>query len=100
AKRMMKSIVEAYDYYRKNTKQANEWILKEAQLPGGSHKACELSAEIEPNLKVKTREEIRVRFSDEDMKSLKKTALFMKGKVGQLVKIQSFVDNRYLSDVK
>lgn len=99
-KQMMQAIFDAYDYYRQNAKQANDWFLEEAQLNGGNQKACEIAAGLEPNLKAGARSAIRVSFTDEDLKNLESAAAFLADKTGQKVKVASAIDNTYVKDVK
>lgn len=83
---------EAYDYYRQNVKQADEWFLAEASLSGADSKTCEIAASVEPNLKAKSMGEIRMTFNDDDLKHLGKTAEFVKLKTGAEVNLDKGID--------
>src|SRR3989339_711192 len=66
AEKMMQSIFDAYDYYRKNVEQANKWFMQESRLNDIDQNACNIAASIEPNIKVEDRAKMRVYFIEED----------------------------------
>jgi ABC-type nitrate/sulfonate/bicarbonate transport system substrate-binding protein len=98
--RVMQALFDAYDYYRTHENESNDWFLAEAQLNGGTQEACKLAASLEPNLKAKSRSEMRVTFSAEDLADLQKASDFLKAKLTSPVDIQKMVDNTYAKNVK
>lgn len=94
-RKVMKSILEAYDYYRQNQKQANEWFLAEAGLKDGSQEACDLAASIEPNLKAKSRKELSVNLTKDDFVHLKRAAKFLEEKTGTKASVDDHVNPGY-----
>lgn len=88
---------DAYDYYRQNTSQANEWFVQEAKLDI-SPKALEISASVEPNLFVKTKDEIRLDFNDDDYAIMQEAAdfLFKQKMIDKEIKMKNFINMDYL----
>ncbi len=95
AEQFMQALYDAYDYYRQNSQQANEWFMKEAGLKGASHKACDVAASIEPNVSAKSRAEIRVTLTEEDYLILEQAAEFMAPKIKKKVDMRKYVINKY-----
>jgi ABC-type nitrate/sulfonate/bicarbonate transport system substrate-binding protein len=67
ADRLNAALIDAYDRYRTNPAEANAWFLEEAKLGNADAKALDIAASLEPNLKAKSRAEIRVGFSEDDV---------------------------------
>ncbi|MBT7610072.1 MAG: ABC transporter substrate-binding protein [Bacteriovoracaceae bacterium] len=99
ATNFMRSIVDAYGYFKKNRKISNEWFLEEAKLSSGSQSACNIAASIEPNLKSKNKKGIRVSFTTDDLRIIHEAALFMEPKLKKLVDIKKFVNNNYVNEL-
>lgn len=97
---ILKALSEAYNYYRLNKAQANEWFIKEAQLANADQNACEIAASLEPNLKVKKETEIRVAFTNEDFELMQKGADFVEQKIGKKINMKNFVNNTYTDLLK
>lgn len=100
AEKVMQALYDAYDYYRQNPQQANQWFMKEAELKGSDQKACDIAASIEPNLKVKNRSEMRVSLTDEDFRILQEAADFMEPKLKTKIDMRKFVTNRYTEKIR
>ncbi|UCG38402.1 MAG: ABC transporter substrate-binding protein [bacterium] len=100
AERMMQALFDAYDYYRQNVDQANEWFMDEARLVDASAEACNVAASIEPNVWTKSRDGIRVTFTEEDFEILRKAAEFMEPKIKKKVDMRTFVTNQYASGAR
>jgi len=77
AVKIVNAFADAYDYYRQNTKQVNEWFMAEAKIKGISHEACAKAASLEPNLKAKDKKQIRMTLNDDDIARLQKVAEFL-----------------------
>jgi len=75
-KNFLKAFNEAYDYYRLNVDQANQWFTKESNLDI-TPTALEIASDIEPNLKVSSKEEIRISFIEDDYKIMQEAADFL-----------------------
>lgn len=75
-KKLLKSFVDAYDFYRVNVIQANKWFVEDSKL-AISDKAFEICSDLEPNLFVKNKRDIRVDFTEEDLASLQNAANFI-----------------------
>jgi ABC-type nitrate/sulfonate/bicarbonate transport system substrate-binding protein len=99
AVKMMQSVKDAYDFYRQNVSQANEWFMAEAQLKSADQKACDIASSVEPNVSARSREEIRVTFVDDDFALMQKGADFLAGKLGR-VEMKQYVTNEFASQVK
>jgi ABC-type nitrate/sulfonate/bicarbonate transport system substrate-binding protein len=89
----------AYDFYRKNTDQANLWFTEEAKLDI-TPKALAISASLEPNLSTTT-DEIRLDFNDEDYKIMQEAAdfIFSQKLVNNQLTIKDYVNTSYLSGI-
>ncbi len=98
AERVNAALIDAYDYYRQNVAQADDWFLKEAQLQDADHKACTIASSIEPNLKVKKRADIRVSFSKEDFVTLQSAADFLQPSLNKQLDMKKFVSNRFTAE--
>lgn len=99
-RKVMQSLLDAYDYYRQNQKEANEWFLAEAELKGATQEACALAASIEPNLKAKSKKKMTVAFSKDDLSHLKSAAAFLEGKTGAKVNVDESFTTEYALNLK
>lgn len=97
---VLKSLVEAYDYYRQHTNEADKWFLEESHLEDPKFEACKLSASMEPNLKASSKKDIRITFSDEDFKVMQSAADFIAPKIGTKVDMKKYVSNKYSDKIK
>ena len=66
----------AYDFYRLNTEQANTWFSEEANLDI-TPKALTIAASVEPNLKVKNINDIRLDFNEDDYAIMQEASDFL-----------------------
>jgi ABC-type nitrate/sulfonate/bicarbonate transport system substrate-binding protein len=99
-RQVMQSLFDAYDVYRKDAAQADEWFLSEAGLQSAGRSACTLAASLEPNLKATSRAEMRVAFAPSDFSALQKSADFLKEKLGVHIDIGKFIDNSQVEGVR
>jgi len=85
----------AYEYYRANTEQANQWFTAEAGL-NITPKALSTAASVEPNL---TGNEIRLSFNDEDYRIMDGAVdfLFDQGIIKQKINLRDNIDLQYLN---
>ncbi|MFZ2778672.1 MAG: ABC transporter substrate-binding protein [Candidatus Moraniibacteriota bacterium] len=97
--KMMQSIKDAYDFYRQNVSQANEWFMAEAQLKTANQEACNIAASIEPNVSVHSRDEIKVTFSEDDFILMQKGADFLAQKLNERVDMRQYVTNEFVSRI-
>ncbi|MDD4938319.1 MAG: ABC transporter substrate-binding protein [Candidatus Shapirobacteria bacterium] len=72
----LKAFYQAYDYYRNNISTVDDWFITESKL-SITPKALEIASSIEPNLSVKSSDEIRLGFIDEDYKIMQEAADFI-----------------------
>jgi ABC-type nitrate/sulfonate/bicarbonate transport system substrate-binding protein len=100
AQKVMQSIFDAYDYYRKNQKQANAWFLEESRLKGGDQKACELAAQLEPNLKATDRSAMSLTLSPEDLTRLKTVSSFLEPQIKKSVDVSKYIDDSAAKNLK
>jgi len=98
--RFLKSFNEAYDYYRNNISQADTWFVAEPGLDI-TPRALEIAADVEPNLKVTSKNEIRIGFNDEDYKIMQEAAdfIFDQGLVKKRVIMREHVDTSFLEEI-
>jgi sulfonate transport system substrate-binding protein len=75
-KNFLNAFRKAYDYYRLNVEESNTWFTQEAKLDI-TPKALEIAADVEPNLKVNSKEEIRINFNEDDYKIMQEAADFL-----------------------
>jgi ABC-type nitrate/sulfonate/bicarbonate transport system substrate-binding protein len=100
AENVMNALIDAYDYYRQHEAQANEWFLNEAKLKDADQKACTIAASVEPNLKVKTRSQIRVSLDESDFATLQSAADFLKPVLKRSLDMRKYVSNKYVHAIK
>lgn len=72
----LKSFHEAYDYYRLNTEEADNWFKEEAGLDI-TPKALEIAADIEPNVKAVSKDDVYIDFKEEDYRIMQEAADFL-----------------------
>ena len=72
----------------------------EAGLAGADQTACNVAASIEPNLEAKSRQDIRVTFTDEDFAIMAQAAEFMAPKLKTMVDMRHYVDNEYAKNAR
>lgn len=99
AERFLTALIDAYDYYRQNRAEADGWFQAEAKMQA-SPKVFTLAASLEPNLKVKRRKEIRVRFTKADFDALQTAADFISPKIKKNVDMRKYVVNDFAARVK
>ncbi len=99
ATKLMQSIKDAYDFYRQNVFQANEWFMAEAQLKTANQEACNIAASIEPNVSAYSRDEIKVTFSEDDFTLMQKGADFLAQKLNEHVDMRQYVTNEFVSKI-
>lgn len=94
----LKSFYNAYDFYRSNITQADNWFKEEAKLDI-TPKALEISASMEPNLKAQKKEDIKLDFTDEDYGIMQEAAdfIFDQGLVKEKVIMKDYIDLSYLT---
>lgn len=97
---LLKSFIEAYDYYRNNIGQSDSWFIEEAKLDI-TPDVLKLSASPEPNLKVTDKKDIRLGFTDEDYQIMQEAADFIYGQdlVKTKVDMRASTDMSYLEQV-
>ncbi|MCX6741000.1 MAG: ABC transporter substrate-binding protein [Candidatus Parcubacteria bacterium] len=95
----MQAFYGAYDFYRKNVEQANQWFTAEAKLDI-TPKALEISAGLEPNLSTTT-DKIRLDFNDEDYQIMQEAADFIYAQklVTKRIIMKDYVNTSYVSQV-
>lgn len=93
--KFMQAFYGAYDFYRKNVEQANQWFIEEAKLDI-TPKALEIAASLEPNLN-STTDKIRIDFNDDDYKIIQEAADFIydQGLVNKRVIMKDYIDSSY-----
>lgn len=96
AKKLQAALIDAYDYYRTNTKQADEWFMAEAKLEGADAKALALAVSLEPNMKVKNKKAISLKFGKEDYEIAQKGADFVSKATGKSINIKDYLSNDYV----
>ena len=98
--RFLKAFKEAYDYYRNNISQADTWFVAESGLDI-TPRALEIAADVEPNLKVASKNEIRIGFNDEDYKIMQEAAdfIFDQGLVKKRVIMREHIDTSFLEEI-
>jgi sulfonate transport system substrate-binding protein len=87
----------SYDYYRTNVEQANLWFTEEASLDITSN-ALFIAADIEPNLKVESKDQIRLTFNEDDFRIMQEAADFIYDQkmIDKQVTMKDFVNLTYL----
>lgn len=96
AEKYMKAMVEAYDYFRLNKEQANNWFIQEAKLADANNDVCNIAASVEPNFEVKSKDEIRVWFTEDDFIIMQKGADFVSPGIKKNINMKDYVSNDYV----
>lgn len=91
AKAILKSLDQAYDYYKKNPAQVNQWFAEEAKMKDVPNRAYEIANSFEPNLRGK---ENRLWFTEEDFQLMQRGADFIAGNK-QPISMRERVINTY-----
>ena len=89
----------AYDFYRNNTEEANQWFIEEARLDI-TPKALEIAASLEPNLNPEI-SEIRIDFNDGDYQIMQEAADFIndQGLVDKRIIMKDYIDSSYVKQI-
>ena len=95
----MQAFYGAYDFYRNNTEEANQWFIEEAKLDI-TPKALEIAASLEPNLNPGT-DKIRIDFNDDDYQIMQEAADFIydQGLVEKRVTMKDYIDSSYIKQI-
>lgn len=95
----LKAFNSAYDYFRTNTTQANQWFVEASKLTI-SPNALAKAASVEPNLKAQDKAGIRIGFNEEDYKMLQDAAdfIFNQNLVKTQVIMKDHIDTKYLQE--
>lgn len=98
--KFLKSFYDTYDFYRLNVSTANQWFVEEAKL-SVSPKVLEIASDVEPNLKVTNKKDIRLGFVDGDYKIMQDAAdfIFDQGLIKTKITMKDFVDLSYLEKI-
>lgn len=93
--KFLSAFYRAYDFYRQNTEQANQWFTDEAKLDI-TPKALGIAAGVEPNLDAGS--EIRIGFNNDDYRIMQEAADFIYDQklVTKPVVMKTHVDESYL----
>lgn len=92
AQAFLKSVEEAYEYYKNHKEETNAWFLAEAKMPATAKKALEITESLEPNFSHK---KIRLSFTEEDFLLMQKGADFATKTLGKKIVMKDFVTNKY-----
>jgi len=95
--KLLASFVDAYDYYRNNVAQANQWFREESKLDV-SDVALATSSNGEPNLKISSKSDINISFNEQDYKTMQEASDFLlaQGMIKTPVNMKDFVDLSYI----
>lgn len=88
---VLQSFTDAYDYFRLNNDQCCKWFVEESKFDDPEYKACAIAASIEPNLKVNSKEEIRLYFNEDDIMTLQKVVKFMEPSTKKMFDINDYI---------
>lgn len=93
----LRAFNDAYDYYRLNVDQANQWFVEASKLTI-SPNALAKAASVEPNLRAQDKTGIRIGFNEEDYKMLQDAAdfIFDQGLVKTQVTMKDHIEMKYL----
>jgi ABC-type nitrate/sulfonate/bicarbonate transport system substrate-binding protein len=92
AKALLRSIDQAYEFYKKNSSQADKWFLEEAKLKDVDAKTIRLTNSLEPNFKNKVN---RLWFTEEDFQLMQKGADFATASSEKKIDMKAFVTNKF-----
>lgn len=95
--KFLNAFYEAYDFYRMNVDQADSWFIEESKLKITSE-SLQIASSMEPNLNVKSNNDIRLGFIEEDYKALQDAAdfIYTQSLVKQKVSMIDYIDLSYL----
>lgn len=95
----LKAFNEAYDFYRNNKTQANQWFIADSKL-NVADDVLEMAASIEPNVSVTDKQDIRLDFTDDDYRIMQEAADFIydQGLVKEKIEMKKYVNLSYLND--
>lgn len=96
AQKLSLALVDAYEYYKKNTQKVDEWFMKEANFSKDDYKALAIANSLEPNIKFKIKKDIRVTFTEDDFLLMQKGADFVEKATQKKINMKDFVSNKYL----
>ena len=98
---VLNAFIDSYDYYKNNIEQADNWFKEEANLDI-TPKALFIASDIEPNLKVSNKKDIRMGFIDEDFQIMQEAADFIYAQdlVKTKINMKDYVDMTYLDQLK
>ena len=93
--KFLSAFYRAYDFYRRNIEQVNQWFTEEAKLDI-TPKALGIAASLEPNLGPGT--EIRIGFNDDDYRIMQEAADFIYDQklINKPVVMKDYVDPTYV----
>lgn len=91
-KKLLRSIQEAYGYYRKHKSQVNAWFLEEAKMTNVNKNALTITEALEPNLKTGT---TRLSFTEDDFALMQEGADFATKATGKKIEMRNFVTNEF-----
>lgn len=77
---LRKAFQDSYDMYRTNPVQADKWFTEEAALGDLDPETFNLIKELEPNLKVKNKNDMNFDLTESDLVTLDQSAAFLKEK--------------------
>jgi len=97
ATRFLKAYLEAYAYYARDQKRADQWFKEESQL-AFDLEVLEKAAEVEPNLEKRALSEMDIFLSDEDIRIIQSGADFIRseGLTKTKVDMASKIDQSHL----
>lgn len=92
AKKIILSLRQAYEFYKKSIPQADLWFTEESGIKNMNSEVFKIAAEYEPNFKSP---EIRTSLNEEDMAMIQHAADFVSRTSGKKIDIKKFVTNEY-----
>lgn len=97
----LKAFNDAYDFYRNNQAQANQWFITDSKLKV-SDDILKVCASIEPNISVTDEKDIRLSFTDDDYRIMQEAADFIydEGLVQEKVDMKQYVNLTYLDQAE
>lgn len=97
----LKAFYNSYDYYRTNIDKADVMFITDSKL-NVSHAALKIAASVEPNIQVKSRNEIRIGLIKQDYDVLQEAADFIYSQklVKEKVEMKNHINLSYLKKAK
>ncbi|OGY44968.1 MAG: hypothetical protein A2744_01535 [Candidatus Buchananbacteria bacterium RIFCSPHIGHO2_01_FULL_44_11] len=97
--KFLQAFYDAYDFYRSNTEEANQWFIEEAKLDI-TPKALEIAASLESNLNSET-DIIRIDFNNDDYQIMQEAADFIydQGLVEKRVTMKDYINSSYVKQI-